>query len=473
MGRRGSLQLALQLAVLGVVMFVFVTPASAIPAFARKYSLRCTSCHEAWPVLNDFGRTFRDNGYQLRLGKDDTVTAEPGYWPVAVHVTPAYKYSKTTNQATDTVPGVAGGVVPGDLAPRDIGSGSVADASMDLLMAGVLTKNISFLVVPTGFASDGNVHLESYWAYFTRIFKNSDWFNFRIGQHEIDLPASSHRTLTYVSNYLMYAYHPGVPAAIINADKRFTGNPNFLAYGSAQLSAYDMGANQRGFEFTGHSPQDTTRYSVSVFSAHDSLGSSNGLSSPSFAGHFQKFVRFDKGPVSEAEVGVWGVVANSPTEFVTLGGTPLPNTGHNLQSSSRYGAEANVWIGPTVAPLHLDLVYGHGVDKKGLVISSDRDGVWNGGFLEAIWVPPVEALHWAVFGRYDVIRNQKQPVIAAPSNYNDQDQISLGLTYTIAYSIRDEVAFRAEVASLKNKGVGFAGLDQRTDTLTLGVDFVY
>src|ERR1700730_2963476 len=101
MTRRGSLRAMLQLAVFAIVMFVFVSPASAIPAFARKYSLRCTACHESWPVLNDFGRNFRDNGYQLRLGKDDTVTAEPGYWPVAVHVLPSYQYTKVTNKPTD------------------------------------------------------------------------------------------------------------------------------------------------------------------------------------------------------------------------------------------------------------------------------------------------------------------------------------------------------------------------------------
>ena len=118
MTSKGSLRLILQLAVFVIVIFTFGSPASAIPAFARKYSLRCTACHESWPVLNDFGRNFRDNGYQLRLGRDDTVTADPGYWPVAVHITPQYLYTKTTNQATDQ------GV-------KDIGSGGVADAAID------------------------------------------------------------------------------------------------------------------------------------------------------------------------------------------------------------------------------------------------------------------------------------------------------------------------------------------------------
>jgi hypothetical protein len=177
--------------------------------------------------------------------------------------------------------------------------------------------------------------------------------------------------------------------------------------------------------------------------------------------------------VSEVEVGVWGVVANYPTQFLTLGGEPIANSGSQLQSSTRYGVEANVWLGPTVAPLHLDFVYGHGSDKKELLLGADRAGTWNGGFVEAIWVPPGELLHWGIFGRYDFIRNQNQPVSSTPSNYNNQDQWTLGARYTIAYSIRDEVALHVEVSSDKVRGIGFAGLDQRTDNIMLGVDFTY
>lgn len=440
--RKGTLRTVLQLAVFAAVMFALVSPASAIPAFARKYSLRCTACHESWPVLNDFGRNFRDNGYQLRLGRDDAVTADPGYWPVAVHVLPNYLYKQVTNQATDQ-------------GAKDIGSGGIADASMDLLMAGVLTPNISFLVVPTGFASNGNVHLESYWAYFSRLIKDSDWFNVRIGQFEIDLPASAHRNLELTDSYLLYSYHPSVP-------------------GGASVAAYDMGANQRGVEIVGHDADSLTRYALTVFSAHDSQGSANALSSPSFYGHLQKYFRFKDGPVSQAEVGAWGAIANYPTTFLTSGGVPIPGSGSRLQASSRYGMEANVWLGPLVAPLHLNLVYGHGMDKKGLYLgTADRSGTFNGGFLEAIWVPTADMLHWSVFGRYDMIRNQNQPLINAPSNFGDQNQWTAGVVYTIAYSIRDEVALHAEISSDKAKGVGYGGLDQRTNSIMFGVDFVY
>jgi hypothetical protein len=177
------LSLVLRIGLCAGLSLALAAPASAIPAFARKYGLRCTTCHESWPVLNDFGRNFRDNGFQLRLGKDDVVTADPGYWPVSVHVTPSYQYTTITNQATDQ-------------GTKSLSTGGIADASMDLLMAGVLTKNISFLVVPTGFASNGNVHLESYWADFSRLIANSDWFNLRVGKHEVDLPSSPHRGIS-------------------------------------------------------------------------------------------------------------------------------------------------------------------------------------------------------------------------------------------------------------------------------------
>src|SRR5437016_4159968 len=72
--------------------------AQAIPAFARKYGLRCTACHEAWPVLNDFGRAFRDNGYQLRLGHDAPTSFPPDYWPVSVRITPHYAFTSVSDQ---------------------------------------------------------------------------------------------------------------------------------------------------------------------------------------------------------------------------------------------------------------------------------------------------------------------------------------------------------------------------------------
>ncbi len=52
------------IAVTSATVLVGVSPAEAIPAFARKYKLTCNTCHTVFPQLNRFGRDFRDNGFR-------------------------------------------------------------------------------------------------------------------------------------------------------------------------------------------------------------------------------------------------------------------------------------------------------------------------------------------------------------------------------------------------------------------------
>src|SRR5512138_571078 len=174
----GPLSLALLL--LAQVFGPLVPSARAIPAFARKYGLACTGCHEAWPTLNDFGRSFRDNGYQMLRGEDSPTKLNPGYWPISIRITPHYEYDSASHQVTDQ------GV-------RTLGNGSVAEVGLDLLSAGTLAPNVSFLVVPTGFTSEEGVTLEAAWLRFDNL-AHSGWVNIKLGKHELDLPRSEHRS---------------------------------------------------------------------------------------------------------------------------------------------------------------------------------------------------------------------------------------------------------------------------------------
>ncbi len=51
--------------VAAIAGLVFVPRANAIPLFAHKYHTTCFTCHTTPPLLNDFGRRFQANGYQL------------------------------------------------------------------------------------------------------------------------------------------------------------------------------------------------------------------------------------------------------------------------------------------------------------------------------------------------------------------------------------------------------------------------
>jgi hypothetical protein len=47
------------------VLVLFPTNSEAIPAFARKTDMTCSTCHTAWPALNAFGRQYKEHGYRL------------------------------------------------------------------------------------------------------------------------------------------------------------------------------------------------------------------------------------------------------------------------------------------------------------------------------------------------------------------------------------------------------------------------
>ena len=74
-----------------VVVFLILSSsqhANALPAFARKYGLRCSACHESWPMLNYFGQKFKDNGYQLMNDRDAPIWQNASYWPITFRITP-------------------------------------------------------------------------------------------------------------------------------------------------------------------------------------------------------------------------------------------------------------------------------------------------------------------------------------------------------------------------------------------------
>src|ERR1700676_2647348 len=66
------------LIVITLVVFLSSAPRlMAIPAFARKYHTACSTCHNNWPELNDFGRAFKINGFKFPKDDDQFVKDPP------------------------------------------------------------------------------------------------------------------------------------------------------------------------------------------------------------------------------------------------------------------------------------------------------------------------------------------------------------------------------------------------------------
>jgi len=66
-------------AVVPLTLGAFLLPptASAIPAFARLYATSCMTCHIDFPKLNDFGKAFKDAGFQFPKDEEADIKIPP------------------------------------------------------------------------------------------------------------------------------------------------------------------------------------------------------------------------------------------------------------------------------------------------------------------------------------------------------------------------------------------------------------
>src|SRR5208337_1521445 len=173
--------------------------ASALPAFARKYGLRCSACHESWPALNNFGLKFRDNGYQLMNDRDAPIWQNPGYWPVTFRITPIWHRVSTNKVQVD---GSAG---PGGNEAKITSSGFDL-SGLDFHTGGTLEKNFSFYVLPSSDPT-ASFHFETVMARLDNI-AGSPWLNVKFGKFELDNLLSEKRILTLTGNGGIYQlYH--------------------------------------------------------------------------------------------------------------------------------------------------------------------------------------------------------------------------------------------------------------------------
>ena len=217
-------------------------PASALPAFARKYGLRCSACHESWPMLNFFGQKFKDNGYQLMNDRDSPIWQNPGYWPVTFRITPIWHRVSTRQGCWSTAALVKR---PSRAADHLIGFDL---SGLDFHTGGTLEKNFSFYVLPSSDVT-ASFHFETVMARLDNV-AGSSWLNVKLGKFELDNLLSEKRILTLTGNGGIYQLYHFIPV----------GDANPFA---------QMGDNQLGVEVMGHSANDRTRYSVALLSSND------------------------------------------------------------------------------------------------------------------------------------------------------------------------------------------------------------
>ena len=432
------------------VLFGSLQDASAIPAFARKYGLRCSACHVAWPVLNDFGWRFKDNGYQLMNDRDAPIWQNPAYWPITLRITPNWHRESTNKVAVDTgPPDPVTGVFP--QTETQITSHGFDNSGLDILTGGTLEKNISFLLVPSA-DETGAFHFESVWVRMDNLFK-TPWMNVKFGKFELDNFISEKRILNLSANggsYQLYHFTP-------------PGDSNVFG---------QIGDNQLGLEWSGHSLNDRTRLSAAVFSSSD--GSPDLANANTYTGFFSGSQAFDLGGLGLQRVGGYAMFGQAPTYSLTANGTPVPGSSLGNESFYRVGVFGDFYI----KKLDVAWYFQHGSDDAHFgtatpanlpLLTGARAPTWNGFFVEPHFTVNPQ---FVVFGRSEWVRMSQQALPGTPSNFGDIDNYVVGYRWYPIMTSRAGFAFHNEYSWIRQRGTSpVTATDLTSNSLFFGFDF--
>jgi hypothetical protein len=435
----------------------------AIPAFARKYGMPCSSCHVGWPMLSAFGQAFKDNGYQMGNDRDAPIFQQPGYWPVTFRMTTFWHRESTNREQVDDPTSTTGGQIEGKVTTHGFDW-----SGLDFHTGGTLAKNFSFYVLPSS-DNTGAFHFESVFARVDNIL-GSSWLNIKLGKFELDNLLSEKRILTLTNVSGVYTNYHFQPA---------TENAAFFTFG--------IGDNQVGAEWMGHSKDDRTRVSASILSSND--GSPGLPTSRGYDAFFTASQAFQVGSLGLQRVGAFAYLGQAPTYYqFNEGGAPVPGTGIGNKSFYRAGLIAQIFI----KKFDFTPMYFHGYDSAFLGTSTPANAplpvgaqapTWNGFLLESHYDYSPQFM---IINRYEAVRMSRQalpidstnlfiPGVSVPSsNFGDMDVWTFGYRYYPFISSRAGFAFHNEYAISRQRGTSpVTGQNLTTSSLLLGFDFAF
>jgi hypothetical protein len=453
------------LLVLTFLLLSAVQPAAALPAFARKYGLRCSACHESWPMLNYFGQKFKDNGYQLMNDRDAPIWQNPSYWPVTFRITPIWHRVSTGKVLVDTPGGVDTGI-------KRITSSGFDLSGLDFHTGGTLEKNISFYVLPSS-DNHASFHFETVMARLDNLF-GSSWLNIKLGKFELDNLLSEKRILTLTGNGGIYQLYHFVP----QGDGNIWGK---------------IGDNQLGVELMGHSWNDRTRYSAALLSTNDGqVALPYGANA--YSGFFTASQAFDVGKLGVDRIGGYAMIGEAPTTWITSGGPTgaLAGSGVGNKSFHREGFVGLFYFGQHV---DVQVVTQHGWDSAwfgqgygdfidGIAPNNNTPGTalapgsraptWNGVLVEPHYIYSPQLIF---IGRFETIRMSQQAngAVPLPSNFGNITTYTLGYRYNPFMTSRAGFAWHNEYNWLHQDGtgptLGLGTANINTSELLIGFDF--
>ena len=392
----------------------------SIPAFARKYGMKCSACHLAVPVLNRYGQAFKDNGYRMKVGTDDLRANEPAYWPAFAWLWKNYEVDVER--------------VGGRTAQQ---AGGIADGALVFGGLGSISDRVSFRFVPIVY-ENGVTFADAGWIRYNQAF-GSDWLNIKVGSNELESPINPGREYNMGASRFAVLYAYAVPGSV---------------------SRFSVLFPQPGIEIMGHDRGSRSRYAVNVFNSAGAPRAHCTFCAPGVFGRVTHRHDLESGFLRSVQVGAFGAYATWPVG---------PDTS-DLKGQRRFGGDLELLLGSDVLPFRVTLMGMTGQDDRALIPAATRDPRYDAGLLQLEYIP---RLPLVFYSRLQMIRNRRQAVAGTPDNFGDQDFQFVGVRH--AFDLNSRFAWLLELSywrwTIKRVAPGGADVTHHTVWLGTHLDF--
>ena len=261
------------LVALTIGAFVMTRSGKAIPAFSRQYQTSCMTCHIDFPKLNDFGKAFKDAGFQFPKDDDTYLKVAPvmlgaeaqkqtfpkSVWPGTIPGMPPIGLRfNTFFQATGADRNRFNALAGSGNIPQLIPATDFASGLFSIFTAGNFGSRIAFWVDDdisvagtNGAGGLGDAYLK--FVDVSRFLKlPKDSLSVRAGQFELDLP------ITQARSYNLSPYD-------IYQEANIGAMNSMVALQQNVTNQFTFANPAKGIELSGGHQYGGYHYSVAVF----------------------------------------------------------------------------------------------------------------------------------------------------------------------------------------------------------------
>lgn len=363
-----------------IAAIVLIQSAEAIPAFARKYAMSCTTCHAPYPRLKPYGDEFAGNGFALKDKDAPRYFVDAGdqnlslirELPLAVRLEGYTQFASKPGDRFDFT----------------------SPYNLKLLSGGALAKNISYYFY-FFFSERGEVAgIEDAFIMFNDI--GSSELDIYIGQFQVSDPLFKREVRLSYEDYQIYRVKPGLSSIGLTYDRGI-----MMTYGFE--SGTDITLQVLNGNGIGHADDnrlyDNDKYKAVLGRVSQDIGKYFRIGG---FGYFGK-----EGPNCDSTNEVWlaGPDASITTDKVVL----------NLQYIERRD------------------------DNPSLDMTKPPELETRGGFAELIWLPNGDRTTWYAMALYNNVDSDQSDLkyesFAAHVGYLMRTNIRLTaeLVYDIEY----------------------------------------